>query len=73
MNQVIAFQSPDNPPPYGVPVSAANPLPVIFVAAPVGGVRPAGMRSLVISYQGADGQPLQVPVSETNPLPIVLL
>ena len=70
MNQVIAFVDPTSPPPYGVPVSAQNPLPVVFVAAPTNAVTPAGMRALVVAFQGGAGQPLQVPVSEQNPLPV---
>lgn len=73
MDQVIAFQSPADPSPLAIPVSAQNPLPVVFVDAPVGTVTQSGLRPMVIAFVGADGQPLQVPVSDVNPLPVVLL
>lgn len=72
MNQVIAFLAPGDPTPIVVPVSAQNPLPVVFVDAPVGSGGSASMRSMVVSFVGADGQTLQVPVSESNPLPVTL-
>ena len=70
MDQVIAFVDPTSPPPYGVPVSAANPLPVVFVAAPTNAVTPSAARGMVVAFRGGAGQPLQVPVSEQNPLPV---
>lgn len=71
MNQVVAFQESGSP--LGVPVSADNPLPIVFVDAPVGGPNPAGLRPQVIAFQGAAGEPLGVPVSEQNPLPVSLV
>ncbi len=73
MDQLIAFQAPDNVEPRQVPVSAANPLPVAFVDAPIGTPPRAGVRSQVIAIRGADGQPRQVVVSAANPLPIVII
>ncbi len=72
MNQIIAFEAPGDPAPLVVPVSAQNPLPVVFVTAPVGAAGLPSVRSQLISFIGADGQPLQVAVSEANPLPITI-